>query len=285
MEKKSSIIDGLKIAKTIREKIADKVAKENLFPGLGVIMVGDDMASKLYVSLKKKACAECGVFFSLYEFSDKTPQEEIINTIEWLNNDQEINGILVQLPLPLGYDEDEIISKIDPEKDVDGFHPQNIKKYLKNENSRMPGLVEGIIILLKETEQTIKNKKSAIIAKSDEFKNCLEKELENLGAKVEKIHPDDKNIFEKTPQADIIISAIGKPKLITKDKIKNESILIDVGTCKINNKTVGDVDFESCSKKASWISPVPGGVGPMTVSMLIKNTVDLFIEQKKLNNK
>ncbi|MAG29158.1 bifunctional methylenetetrahydrofolate dehydrogenase/methenyltetrahydrofolate cyclohydrolase [bacterium] len=275
MTTKAKIIDGKSIANDIQNEVAEQITNLKLTPGLGVILVGNDPASELYVSLKQKAANKVGINFCLYKFDEDAKESEILETINWLNKDDEIHAILVQLPLPKHLDEDVIIQAINSKKDVDGFHPQNIKAYLNNEPTIAPGLSMGIIQLITSTGENLKDKTALIIAKSEEFTKPLEHTLSAFGVQSQSIQPNDPTLRDVMPTFDIIITAIGKPKWIMADFIKEKAILIDVGTTKLNNETVGDVDFESCKLKASWITPVPGGVGPMTVAMLLKNTVAL----------
>lgn len=280
---KAKLINGKKNADKIKREIANQVAKQGINPGLAVILVGQDPASVLYTSLKKKACEECGIIFCFYVFEQDAKENEIIKTIKWLNKDTDINAIIVQLPLPKHLNENKIILSIDPKKDVDGFHQENIKKYIAKKTDLAPGIVEGIIILIKSTNENLAGKNAIIIAKSHEFKNTAKRALEDIGMNATPSKPDEDGLYEKIKKSDIVISALGNPEWIKKEMIKDKAILIDVGTTRVNDKTVGDVDFESCSKKALWITPVPGGVGPMTVAMLMKNTVGLFKKQNKIS--
>ncbi len=276
------IINGKEIASKIRRKTADQIAKMEINPSLAVILVGNDPASVLYTSLKKNACEECGINYCLYLFEETTNEEEIIKTIEWLNKDNGINAIIVQLPLPQQMNKERIISSINPEKDVDGFHPSRIKNYINGKSDKTPGLINGIALLIKSTGENLDGKTALIISKSNEFKTALKHAMEMLGTKVILKNPNEKELCDEMKKSDIIISAVGIPKWIKKENIKNGSIIIDVGITRIGEKSVGDADFKSCSQKASWITPVPGGVGPMTLAMLIKNTVDLYLKQNHI---
>jgi len=272
---KANIIDGKAIAKEIQKEVTSQIQKLGLNPGLGVILVGNDPCSELYVKLKQKAAQKVGINFNLYNFDEDIRQEEILETIEWLNKDEEIDAILVQLPLPKHLDTSAIIKSINPKKDVDGFHPENIKAYLNNEETIVPGLSMGIAQLLQSTQENLSKKECSIIARSKEFTQTLKHTLKAFDINSSIINPDDKNALDKIDSADIVITASGKPNWIQSKNIKDHSILIDVGTTQVKEKTIGDIDFESCSKKADWITPVPGGVGPMTVAMLLKNTIAL----------
>ena len=266
-------IDGKSIAEEIRQEVADQVAKLNIKPSLAVILVGSDPASHLYVSIKKKAAQEAGIEICLYTFDEDAKQDEILETIEFLNEDKEIDAILVQLPLPEHLDEDKIIQAIDPKKDVDGFGP--------NTKNIVPPLNMGIMQLITSTQEDTENKSAVILARSKEFTKSLSSMLNDFSIQAKSINPDDSDSKSATKDADIVISAMGKPESIKADDIKDNAILIDVGTTRIKNKTIGDFNFESFSKKASHITPVPGGVGPMTVAMLLKNTISLARTNKE----
>jgi len=269
----SQIIDGKKIAAEIRAEIKKEIAKLGIIPGLAVILVGADPASHLYVGLKEKAAAEVGIHFEKYLFFATEPEEKIIAKIQELNARPEIHGIIVQLPLPQGYDENKIIATIDLKKDADGFHPENIKKLLSGTPEIIPPVISGILKLIESTGVELKNKKIAILANSEILAKPLEKIL--TGNDIQTIIAPETLITEIS-DADIVISALGRAKIITADAIKPGVILIDVGTTRTNDgKTIGDVDFESAAAKASWITPVPGGVGPMTVAMLLQNILNL----------
>lgn len=274
----AQIIDGKKIAAEIRAEIKKEIAELGITPGLAVILVGADPASHLYVGLKEKAAAEVGIHFEKYLFFATEPEEKIIAKIRELNERPDIHGIVVQLPLPGGYDESAIIKTTDPRKDADGFHPNNIKKLLHDEPTIIPPVVSGILKLIEATGAEIVNKKIAILANSETFIKPLQKILEKDNQVAYAIAPE--NTTPVTSDADVIITALGRPKILTGDAIKPGSILIDVGTTRLDDgTTVGDVDFESATQKASWITPVPGGVGPMTVATLLQNVLELAKKQ------
>lgn len=272
----AQIIDGKKIADEIKADLAKEIFQNFYTPNLAVILVGSDPASQLYVSLKKQAAKKVGIEFHEYLMPENTAQEKILEAIEFLNHDENIDAILIQLPLPKQIDTNIIIQSIDPEKDVDGFHPENIKKLLNNSTNFVPGLPLGIIKLLESTGENLAHKKAVIVAKSEIFYQPLKKLLNNLQVETEIVDPKDKNIKDKTKTADIVISAAGIAFFITADMIKEQAIVIDVGTNKVNDYTVGDVDYSSVFEKTSHITPVPGGVGPMTVAMLLYNTLQLY---------
>jgi len=270
------IIDGQRLAEKIRQEIKQEIRAKKLKPGLAVILIGDDPASQLYVAKKKKAAKEVGIEFHQYLMDKDTKKEEIIEAIDFLNNDPEIDAILVQLPLPEHLDTDKIIANIDPRKDVDGFHPKNIQDLLNNQALIIPGLPLGILKLLESTKEDLVGKKAAIISKSQVFCQPMEKILLDKKMAVEIIRPDDKNLKNKCLEADALIVSCGRPFIIGADMVKQGAIIIDVGTNKIdNNYVVGDVDYSGVFDKVKFITPVPGGVGPMTVAMLLYNTMQL----------
>lgn len=273
------IIDGKAIAEEIKHEVRREIVKKKLTPGLAVILVGDDPASHLYVKLKKKSCEQVGIEFHRYFCSSSTSEKEVIEAIDFLNKDPKINAILVQLPLPKGLDENKIIQSIDPAKDVDGFHPENLKKLLKGRPDVIPGLAQGIIKLIESTKEELENKKTVIISNSRIFSKPLEKLLEDKKIKVESYLSKEKNLSAKISQADILIVAVGKKNFIKAKMVKEGCIVIDVGTNRVKDKVFGDVDFKNVFKKAAWITPVPGGVGPMTIAMLLKNTLELAKKQ------
>lgn len=268
-----NIIDGKKIAAEIRAEIKKEITELGIIPGVAVILVGADPASHLYVVLKEKAAAEVGIHFEKYLFFATEPEEKIIGKIQELNARPDIHGILVQLPLPSGYDENKIVASIDPKKDADGFHPENIKKLLSGEPEIIPPVISGILKLIESTGTGLVNKKIAILANSEILAKPLEKILSDNDVQTI-IAPE--TLTTEITDSDIVITALGRPKIITADAIKSDAILIDVGTTRLEDgKTVGDVDLESVKEKAGWITPVPGGVGPMTVAMLLKTVLDL----------
>jgi methylenetetrahydrofolate dehydrogenase (NADP+)/methenyltetrahydrofolate cyclohydrolase len=269
----AQIIDGKKIAGQIRDEIKKEIADLKITPGLAAILVGADPASHLYVNLKERACAEVGIHFEKYLFFATEPEEKIIKKIQELNHNPDIHGILVQIPLPSHFDENKIIATIDPQKDADGFHPENIKKLLAGKPAIVPPVIAGILKLIESTGIEMQNKKITILTNSEIFAKPLEKILKNNQITAA-ITPADPAPF--TRDADIVITALGRPKFLTGEMIKDGAVLIDVGTTRLEDgTTVGDVDFESVKEKASWLTPVPGGVGPMTVAMLLKNVLEL----------
>lgn len=275
----AKVINGKKIADDIMHSVRQDIIKNKLTPGLAVFLIGDDEASKLYVSLKEKACQKVSIDFHSYICDDDMCQADVIESLGYLNTDDHINAILVQLPLPDGFNQDQIIEKIKVEKDVDGFHPQTLKNFLEGKSDFIPGLSLGIIRLIESTHKNLSGKSAIIVANSDIFSKPLVKILEEKGVKAITATPDDSDLKKKTSKADILIVAIGRPKFITADMVKEGAIVIDVGTTKYGQRVVGDVDFEKVKEKAGHITPVPGGVGPVTVAMLLENVVKLTKRQ------
>jgi methylenetetrahydrofolate dehydrogenase (NADP+)/methenyltetrahydrofolate cyclohydrolase len=286
-----NIIDGRSIAQNIKQKVGEEISNLGITPGLAVILVGADPASHLYVGLKEKSCAEVGIHFEKYLFFATEPQEKIIKKIEELNADSNIHGILVQLPLPEQLDENKIIQAIDPAKDVDGFHPENLKKFLSGKTTIVSPLILGILELIKSTNQKVENnpklrqvwdypapnavhgKKIAVLANSETFIKPFQKIFEGNEVTAAIAPPDPSPYIHN---ADIVIIALGRPNLLKGEMVNKEAIIIDVGTNRLSDgKTVGDVDIETFQEKKCWVTPVPGGVGPMTVAMLLKNTLEL----------
>jgi methylenetetrahydrofolate dehydrogenase (NADP+)/methenyltetrahydrofolate cyclohydrolase len=282
------IIDGKKIATEIREELKGEVFKlkhRGIVPGLGVILVGDDPASKSYVTAKEKACEEIGLFSDDNRLSSRTSQPELMAVIARMNRDPKINGILVQLPLPRHLSESDVLLAIDPEKDVDGFNPTNVGRMVVGEKAFLPCTPHGCIQLLLRSQVKIEGAHVVVVGRS----NIVGKPLANMlmqkspygNATVTICHTRTPDIGSFTRQADIVIAAAGKPNTITADMIREGAVVIDVGVNRIPDPTkkagfrlVGDVDFEAVKEKASMITPVPGGVGPMTITMLLYNTVE-----------
>ncbi len=272
------LINGKEIANKLLLDLKNELINQSTKPGLAVILVGEDQASHLYVSLKAKAAEQVGIRFEQYLLTEETPEIKIINLINELNNRPEINGILVQLPLPEKFNEAKIISTINPNKDADGFHPTNVADFLTDQSPIIPGLANGIIKLIKSTELDLLDRKVCLIANSKEFALPVKHLLEKEGALIEihlKQKPADINEF------DIIIVAVGQPDFIKSDDIKDGAIVIDVGTNKVDDKIVGDVKAETLTNRNIYLTPVPGGVGPMTVAMLLWNVFEL----QKINSK
>ena len=281
------IIDGRILAEKIKDQIvADILAFNGGRPNLVIILVGEREDSILYVNLKEKEAKKVGIDTHLYKFPQNISDWELLEAINFLNEDNLIDAILVQLPLPEQIDTDGIILAIDPKKDVDGFHPDNLEKLFLNniEEMIMPPVFGVVLEALGSINYNLADKKICIIANSEIFGRSLVKILKLKNAKAEAVKPDDKDLLLKTKEADVLISAIGRPHFIKKEMIKNDAVLIDIGICKENGKTCGDVDFEDVKDKAGFITPVPGGVGPMTIAMAFKNTLELY-KRKKENKK
>ena len=262
-------IDGRSIASRVREAVASRVATLGFKPGLGVVLVGDDPASHLYVALKEKACLETGVFFERRSFPADASQDEVLEAVRGFNAHAGIDAILVQLPLPNQMDADAVVAAIDPAKDVDGFHPENLMAYLEGRGSA-PGLIEAISTLL-DAGGAPDAGLSCVLAKSAVFSAPLETMLTRRG-----LPPTD-----DCRAADVVVTALGKPGSLTAAEIKPGAIVIDVGTTRVEGTTVGDANAASLEGVASALTPVPGGVGPMTVAMLLKKTLELAESRRK----
>lgn len=274
------IIDGKALSQRLEDEARREVAKLDPKPGLAVILVGDDPASELYVRLKKDACDYADIDFNLYEIEPGSTDEEIIEVIKFLNSDPQVNSILVQLPLPEGHDTDAVIASIAPEKDVDGFHPENLKLLKSGKPRVLSPLALGIDAMIKETEVKLEGLNITILSNHSVFAEPFNY-LYGKENTVISLIPEDENIKEKCHKADILIVAIGRAQEISSDYVKKDAVVIDVGINKVKDETIGDVDFENVMLKAGFISPVPGGVGPMTVATLLKNVVQLYKDQRK----
>lgn len=272
------IIDGKAISAQIKEELKEKVSemKQNgVNICLAVIQVGDDPASSVYVGNKKKACAYIGIESLSYELPESTTQEELLKLIEDLNGRKSVNGILVQLPLPKHIDEKAVINAIDPKKDVDGFHPQNVGNLCIGQSGFASCTPAGIIQLLKRSGIEIAGKECVIIGRSNIVGKPMALLLLRENGTVTVTHSKTKDLKEVTKRADILVAAVGKPKLITREYVKEGAVVIDVGIHRNeNNKLCGDVDYDDVAPICSAITPVPGGVGPMTIAMLMYNCVE-----------
>lgn len=281
----SILIDGKALAKKTKEKLkleVDELKERGIVPKLAVIMVGDNQASKIYVRNKSKACEMVGVKYEEFILGDDTKQEELIELIEKLNQDKSINGILLQSPIPRNLDINEAFRTIDYRKDVDGFHPINVGKLSIGQDTFVSCTPYGIMRMFEEYNIDLCGKNVVILGRSNIVGKPLLQCVLNKNATVTICHSKTKNIKEITKKADVVISAIGKPYFLTEDMVKEGVIVIDVGINRLETgKVVGDVDFENVSKKASYITPVPGGVGPMTIAMLMNNLVKAAKEQNK----
>lgn len=269
------IIDGKKLALEIRTKLKEKITKLGFTPGLGVILVGNNPSSHLYVRLKEKACAEVGIRFEKKIFSENAKQNEIITAIQQYNRRKDIQGILVQIPLPKNFDTDKIINAINSQKDVDGFHPVNLLAMRDGRANIVPGVALGILKLVQSTDVPLKNKKAVLLVNSETFALPFKYLLEKKGVVTKVVLQATSYKLQATNKYNIIVIALGIPKFLTSDMVKDGAVIIDVGTNIVDGKTVGDVDFESFRNREVWITPVPGGVGPMTVAMLLQNVYNL----------
>ncbi|MFW5802983.1 MAG: bifunctional methylenetetrahydrofolate dehydrogenase/methenyltetrahydrofolate cyclohydrolase FolD [Verrucomicrobiota bacterium] len=284
----AQLIEGKKIAQEMREEIKERtvaLSAQGVIPGLGVVLVGEDPASQSYVTAKEKACAKAGIHSDDNRLSADTSEEELLALVERLNEDPKIHGILVQLPLPDHIDEHRVLLAINPDKDVDGFHPMNVGRMMVGEPGFLPCTPHGILQLLQRTGVPVEGAHAVIVGRS----NIVGKPLANLliqknqlgNATVTVCHTRTRDMAAITRQADILIAAVGRPNMITGDMVKEGVTVIDVGVNRVEDATrergyrlVGDVDFDSVSEKAAHITPVPGGVGPMTITMLLHNTVE-----------
>ncbi len=284
----AKIIDGKQVAADMRAELKAEVEKlkaEGIVPGLAVVLVGDDPASKSYVTAKEKACEEIGIYSDDNRLPAETTQQELMSLVDKLNKDSKIHGILVQLPLPKQIDESKVLLAVDPDKDVDGFHPVNVGKMVVGEKAFLPCTPHGIVQLLLRSNVKLEGAQVVIVGRS----NIVGKPLANMliqksptgNATVTVCHTRTKNMAEHVKRADIVVAAAGRPNTITADMVKDGAVVIDVGVNRVEDATrkkgyrlVGDVDFDAVSEKASLITPVPGGVGPMTITMLLYNTVE-----------
>ncbi len=248
-----------------------------------MILVGDDPASRVYVNNKKKACAEIGIYSEEHLLPADAAEAELLSLIDKLNADPKISGILVQLPLPDGFDEEKVINRINPKKDVDAFHPVNVGKIMIGNYDFVPCTPAGIMELIKESGIDICGKECVVVGRSNIVGKPMSMLLLHANGTVTVCHSRTKNLAEKTKNADILVAAVGIPHFVTGDMVKEGAVVIDVGINRLENgKLTGDVDFESAEKKASAITPVPGGVGPMTIAMLMKNTLKAAIINMEL---
>lgn len=283
----AKIISGTEVAKAIREELQKEVAelkeKHDIVPGLVTILVGEDPASQSYVSAKNKTAKALGIYSEQVTLPADTSEQDLLGIVEKYNRDAKVNGILVQLPLPKHINETKILYAIDPAKDVDGFHPVNVGKMVLGEQCFLPCTPHGILELLKRSGVQTSGADVVIIGRSNivgkPIANLMLQKREAGNATITLCHTRTKNMAEHTKRADIIIAAVGVPKMVTADMVKDGVVVIDVGVNRVGKTAdgkailAGDVDFEGLKEKASFITPVPGGVGPMTITMLMKNTV------------
>lgn len=271
------IIDGKLVSKAVKERVAEEVKhlkEKRVYPCLAVILVGDDQASQVYVKNKQKACEETGIISRQFNLPADAGQEKLIRLIYYLNIDEKINGILVQLPLPAGYDEKAILDAISPYKDVDAFHPKNVGKIVLGDYNFLPCTPAGIMELIKHYNIDVNGKNCVIIGRSNIVGKPMAMLMLHSDATVTICHSKTKNLKEVVKGADIVVAAVGKPRFVTADMVKKGAVVIDVGiNHDENGKLCGDVDYENVMPLTSYITPVPGGVGPMTIATLMQNTV------------
>ncbi len=283
----AELIDGKKISQEIRKGLEKEVAEltaKGMKPGLAVILVGDNPASRTYVTSKQKSCRAIGMESVLIEYPADVSENELLNKIRELNADDSIHGILVQLPIPPHISETKVIETISPEKDVDGFHPINIGKMMTGQDTFLPCTPFGVMEMLKYIGITPEGKHAVIIGRSNIVGKPMGQLLLNENATVTYCHSKTRDLKSFTKQADILVAAVGRAKMVKAEHIKQGAVVIDVGMNKDENgKLCGDVDFEDVKDKASYVTPVPGGVGPMTITMLLYNTVKSA--QNRLNNR
>lgn len=280
-----TIIDGKAVSAAVKEEIKSETAKlkeKGITVGLAVILVGDDPASKIYVANKKKACEDLGFVSEEYLLPENTKTSELLELINVLNNEKSINGILCQLPLPKQIDEQTVINAISPLKDVDAFHPSNVGKIMIGDYDFVPCTPAGIMEMLKYYNIEISGKNCVVIGRSNIVGKPMSMLLLHQNGTVTTCHSRTKDLSEYTRKADILVSAVGKANFVTADMVKDGAVVIDVGMNRENGKLCGDVVFDEVSKKASFITPVPGGVGPMTIAMLMKNTLTAAKNQNNI---
>lgn len=270
-------INGKMVSAQVRADVAlevQELKQKGITPGLAVVIVGDDPASRTYVNNKKKACAETGIYSEEYALPASTTQQELMNLVARLNEKNDIHGILVQSPLPNGLDEEAVVEAINPQKDVDAFHPSNVGRIMIGNYHFLPCTPAGVIELLKSERIEISGKNCVVLGRSNIVGKPMAMLLLHNNGTVTICHSKTKNLSEICKSADILIAAVGKPNFVTADMVKSGAVVIDVGiNRKENGKLCGDVDFSAVEPIASYITPVPGGVGPMTIAMLLKNTV------------
>lgn len=273
----AKLLDGKQIAKDYRQGLKDQVEvlkSKGYTPKLSVILVGNDGASQSYVRSKKKAAEKIGMISEIVHLSEDTSEEDVLSELERLNNDDSVSGILVQVPLPKQVSEQKVLEAINPEKDVDGFHPSNIGKLYIDEQTFVPCTPLGIMEILKHADIDIEGKNAVVIGRSHIVGQPVSKLLLQQNATVTILHSRSKDMASFIKEADIVVSAVGKPELVTKDMVKEGSVIIDVGnTPDENGKLKGDVAFDEVKEVASAITPVPGGVGPLTITMVLNNTL------------
>lgn len=271
-------IDGKEVSAAVREQITNEVSQlkaKGITPGLAVIIVGNDPASRVYVNNKKKGCDQTGMNSFEYALPEETTTQELIDLIEKLNKDEKVHGILCQLPVPKQIDEEKVLNAISPEKDVDAFHPVNCGKVMTGDYRFAPCTPAGMVEMLKYYNIPVAGKHCVIIGRSNIVGKPMAMLMLKNNATVTVCHSRTENLKEITKQADILVAAVGRPKFVTADMVKDGAVVLDVGINRMEDgKLCGDVDFDAVAEKTSFITPVPGGVGPMTITMLLKNTLE-----------
>lgn len=281
----SNIIDGKLVSSAVKDRVAEEVKelnKKGISVCLAVILVGEDPASQIYVANKKKACEQLGIISKEFVLSENTTQNELLKLVNQLNNDNTVNGILCQLPLPKGLDEKAVIAAINPEKDVDAFHPVNVGKIMIGDYDFLPCTPAGVMEMLSYYDIDVNGKECVVIGRSNIVGKPMGMLLLHKNGTVTICHSRTKNLSEVTCRADILVAAVGRANFVTADMVKDGAVVIDVGMNRDNGKLCGDVDFEAVSQKASYITPVPGGVGPMTIATLMQNTLTAAKRQNNL---
>jgi len=279
--KMAKIIDGKAVSQKVKDEIRAEIERDGLDIGLAVVIVGNNQASRVYVNNKKKACEVCGIKSYEYALPEETSEEQLLELVDTLNNDKNINGILVQLPLPKQINEEKIIERISPLKDVDAFNAVNVGKIMIGNYAFLPCTPAGVMELIHSTGTEISGKECVVIGRSNIVGKPMAMLLLHENATVTICHSRTKNLAEVCRRADILVSAVGKADFVTADMVKDGAVVIDVGMNRnAENKLCGDVKYDEVEPKASFITPVPGGVGPMTIAMLMKNT----LMAKKLQN-
>ena len=281
----SNIIDGKLVSAAVKERVAAEVKELNakgVSVCLAVILVGEDPASQVYVANKKKACEQLGIVSKEYILPETTTQDELLTLVKELNEDKTVNGILCQLPLPKGLDEKAVIEAIDPNKDVDAFHPVNVGRIMIGDYDFLPCTPAGVMEMLAYYNIDISGKECVIIGRSNIVGKPMSMLLLHKNGTVTIAHSKTKNLAEVTRRADILVAAVGRAKFVTADMVKDGSVVIDVGINRVDGKLYGDVDFDNVKEKVSFITPVPGGVGPMTIATLMQNTLTAAKRQNNL---
>ena len=273
------IVSGVEIAKKIREGIKSEVERLEKKPGLAAVLVGDNPASRVYVGIKRKHCEEVGIYSEEHKLPEDATEEELFELIEKLNNDSKISAILIQLPVPSHISTEKMFGRVALDKDVDGFNPVNVGRLVEGNESSVPCTPGGIVRMLDEAGAEPRGKHAVVVGRSNIVGKPVAMMLLNRDATVTVCHSKTRNLAETTRRADILIVAAGKPGIITGDMIKEGAFVVDVGINKVDGKLRGDVDFESVMERAGKITPVPGGVGPMTVATLLENTLKLWKKQ------